>query len=128
MRCTTALLVVLLAGCAQTMTLYPRPSGNPINGELRTAEQTMTVQIDGETYSGDFTRGRSTSVGMLNTYGTRPSFGTAVGTSYSNSYSALLVSASGQTLRCEFVGGLMETGNGVCQHGDGRVFDLLLKP
>lgn len=121
-------VLLLLTGCAQTMTLFPRPSGEPITGELRTAEQTMTIAIDGETYVGDYTQAKSTSVGMLTTYGTRPQFGTAFGTSYSNAYSALLVSGSNKTLRCEFVGALMETGNGVCQHGDGRIFDLLLKP
>lgn len=122
-----AYLLVLLAGCAQTMTLYPRHGGEPITGALMTAEKTMTVPVEGETFSGSFTRGRSASFGAFNTYGSRPTFGSASGMSYSNQYTAILTSPSGKAMRCEFVGGLMEKGNGICQVGE-RVYDLLLTP
>lgn len=125
----TIIAAVLLAGCAQTMTLYPRGGGTQATGELRTAEKTMTVTIDGEPYSGDFIGGRSTAFGAsTGLVGTKPVTMTGTSTAHSNAYSAILLSKSGKTLRCEFAGGLMESGNGVCQHGDGRVFDLLLKP
>jgi hypothetical protein len=102
------LLLLLLAGCSQTMYLYerrPNP-GAPIQGKLDTVASTMAVAIDGETYAGSY-RG---------------------GSKGSNYYAGLLLSPSYKTLRCEFRGAIGETGNGVCQHGDGRVFDLLLKP
>ena len=123
------LAVLALTGCAQTMTMFPRGGGQPIAGDLRTAEQTMAVVIDGERYFGNFTRGTATSVGSFTSFsGTRRTTGTAIGTSFSNSYSALLSSPSGKAMRCEFIGGLMEHGNGICEHADGRLFDLQLTP
>lgn len=115
------LTVLLLAGCTQTMLLYPRPGGTPLQGTLSTTASTMTVDVDGETYRGSFKRGRSVGIGFSGTK-------VATGIGASNQYAGLLVSDSGKTLRCEFVGGLAESGNGVCQHGDGRTYDLLLKP
>ena len=101
-----SVLMLLLAGCAQTMTLFPRGGGPQVSGTLDTVMQRMSIDLDGETYAGDFIKaGRG-----------------------SNQYSGLLVSKSGKTLRCEFTGGLGETGNGVCQHGGGRTSDLQLKP
>lgn len=125
------LVVLLLAGCAQTMTLYPRGGGAPVTGNLETASRNMTVTMDGDVYAGSFTRADSAAIGNITTVGARPGqFSTSsvlIGPS-SKQYSALLVSKAGKTLRCEFVGGLGETGNGVCTAGDGRVFDLLLTP
>lgn len=122
------LVVLLLAGCTQTMHLYPRGGGDPVVGTLRTAEQTMKVPLDGEIYEGSYMGGRSTSVGASTAIGARPTTAIGSATAFSNSYSGLLVSQNGKTLRCEFIGAVGEQGNGVCQHGDGRVFDLLLKP
>jgi hypothetical protein len=107
---TTRLLVLgalmLLVGCTQTMTLFPRGGGPQVSGTLDTVGQTMSIVLDGETYAGDFmSSGRG-----------------------SNNYSGLLMSKSGKTLRCEFVADIGVTGNGVCQHGGGQTYDLLLKP
>lgn len=99
-------VLLLLASCAQTMTLFPRGGGPQVPGTLDTVSQRMTINLDGETYTGDY-------------------IGAGRG---SKQYSGLLVSPSGKTLRCEFTGALGETGNGVCQHGGGRIYDLQLKP
>lgn len=122
------LVVLLLAGCAQTMTLFPQGGGQPITGTLMTAEKTMKVTIDGEAYSGDFINASAPTFGTIQTFGKKPTTSTFVGSPGSKQFSALLVSPGGKTLRCEFVGGLMETGNGTCVTGEGRGFDLLLKP
>jgi hypothetical protein len=99
-------LLVLLAGCTQSMILFPRGGGPQGTGTLDAVGDTMTVALNGETYSGSFVKaGRG-----------------------SNQYSGLLVSKSGKTLRCEFVGDVGVTGNGVCRHGEGQTYDLLLKP
>lgn len=121
-------VLLLLSGCAQTMTLYPRGGGAPITGNLDTASKAMTVNMDGEIYSGEFIRAEGGSAGVFNTFGAKPKSGTVFVGPSSKQFSALLVSKSGKTLRCAFVGGLMETGNGTCATGDGREFDLLLKP
>jgi hypothetical protein len=98
--------LVLLVGCTQTMILFPRGGGPQVLGTLNAVGSTMSIGLDGETYTGDFMRsGRG-----------------------SNNYSGLLVSKSGKTLRCEFVGDIGVTGNGVCQHGGGQTYDLLLNP
>lgn len=98
--------LLLLVGCAQTLTLIPRGGGTQVSGKLDAVGDTMSIDLDGENYAGSYVRaGRG-----------------------SNHYSSLLLSKSGKTLRCEFVAAVGETGNGVCQHGGGKTFDLLLKP
>lgn len=101
-----SVLLLLLAGCTQTMILFPRGGGSQVSGSLDTVGQNMTIDLDGDTYAGRYiSSGRG-----------------------SNHYSGLLTTKSGKTLRCEFVGSIAETGNGVCQHSGGRTYDLLLKP
>jgi hypothetical protein len=99
-------LLMLLGGCTQTMTLFPRGGGPQVAGTLDAIGDTMSIVLDGETYAGDFMRSGQGS----------------------NIYSGLMMSKSGKTLRCEFVGAIGTTGNGVCQHGGGQTYDLLLKP
>ena len=101
-----SVLLLLVASCAQTMTLFPRGGGPQVSGTIDTVTQKMSIALDGETYTGEY-------------------IGAGRG---SKQYSGLLVSPSGKTLRCEFAGALGETGNGVCQHGGGRTYDLQLKP
>jgi len=101
------LVFLVLAGCSETMMLYPHGGGPPISGELDRVGQTMTVKLDGQELSGSYIRSN---------------------VSGSNQYKALLTSKGGRTLRCEFVNSVSEIGTGVCQTGEGKVFDLQLKP
>lgn len=111
-------LVVLLAGCSHNVTLHPRGGGTPATGSFNDGSMSMTVTIDGETYTGDYARGGSTGF-MLGSGGAiLPMFGV------SNAHSAVLIGKKG-TLRCEWV---LEGfgGNGVCQ--DARTtYDLIVK-
>jgi hypothetical protein len=124
------LVLALLTGCApmHTMTLYPRGGGTPAAGVLSTSEWTMNVDLDGERYAGRYFGAQSSSIGIGTSGGARPQIGTAGGVSRSNQYAGLLTSQSGKTIRCEFMGEKRTGGNGVCQSGDGRVFDLQLVP
>jgi hypothetical protein len=114
-----AVLAMLLSGCAYNATLHERGSNMTASGTFEVGSQTLSVELDGGTYRGDVIAGTSAGFGLV---GARPV--TMMGAT--NQRSALLVGPKG-VLRCEYMI-QVSGGNGVCQHGDGRVFDLLLKP
>lgn len=126
MRILFVLLLSGLAGCAYNLTLYPRGGGDIAKGTGDSSRKEITVQIDGETYVGNYIQATSTGFGFVNTYGRSPAFGNSFMGSSSNQFTALL--SNGKTaLRCEF---MAETrgGNGICVDSREKVYDLQISP
>lgn len=108
-------LFVLLAGCSYNVTLYPRGGGDKAQGSFDVGSQTMTVNLNGETYTGNVVAGTSTGFGMV---GVKPV--TMTGTT--NQRSALLKGPAG-IIRCEYAVQI-RGGNGTCIDSRERVYDL----
>lgn len=70
-----ALLVALLSGCAGYVQMMPRDSGKVYSGVVKgsvTGSGTMSIDIDGQTYSGPVVRtGSNDSFGFIQQYGKR---------------------------------------------------------
>jgi len=132
MRFTQALIVVLfcglLSGCGHNITLMARDSGEIGTGRAPFAwgnSGELTIELKGDTYKGRWVYAAGGSFGLLNTYGTNPTTGTVIGVSGSGIGNALLRSVSGKSLRCEFkYSEWTATGLGVCQNGDGKLYDM----
>lgn len=129
---TQALLVVafcgLLFGCGHNISLMARDSGETGVGHAPSGwgnSGEMTVVLKGQTYKGKWVYAAGGSFGLLNTYGANPTTGTVIGVSGSGIGNALLRSVSGKSLRCEFkYSEWTGTGLGVCQDGDGKLYDM----
>lgn len=112
-------LVLLLTGCAYNLTLHPRGGGDQAKGSFEVGSQTLTVNLNGDTYTGRAIAGSSTGFGIA---GTKPV--TMIGTT--NQRSALLKGTRGM-LRCEYVI-QVSGGNGVCVDSTEKVYDLEISP
>jgi hypothetical protein len=108
-----------LGACAPGIRLLE--DGKAHGGVVDFIASTMTVSIDGDTYTGPITRGVSTGF-MTGFAGTRAYSGTMIG--ISDQFQALLTNSAGKILRCQFqsAGG---RGQGICQNNDGRTFDFV---
>jgi hypothetical protein len=85
----------------------------------------LTIVLKEDTYKGKWVYAAGGSFGLLNTYGTNPKTGTVIGVSGSGIGNALLRCNSGMNLRCEFkYSEWTGTGLGVCQDGDGKLYDM----
>lgn len=115
-------VLLLLSGCTHALTLYPRGSGDVARGAVSTGSKTVTVELNGQTYTGHYVQGTSYGVGLANTFGGSPGFGTATMVGSSNQYSFLATSGS-KALRCDATV-TSGRGNGVCSHSDGQFYDL----
>lgn len=114
------LAAALLAGCAtqQSVTLMPRGTGAQGTGTFDHIHQVLTVQIDGNSFSGTPVRKTATTSSSMFTIGA---------TTTTNAESALLIGPAGQ-VRCEFEWGpMMSTANGVCVDRNNVTYDLLIK-
>lgn len=120
------LLLVLVAGCAQTgaITLIPRDGGERALGSFSTGTRAMEVTLAGKRYSGGYVTNASRSVSTGQAFaGGTTAFGSSQTVNSGNSGIAMLSAPDGDTIRCEFnYQGL--TGIGTCQTRAGRVFDL----
>jgi hypothetical protein len=123
-----------LSACTFDATLMARDSGRTYKGELSggaAGSGTMTVTIDGTTYSGPAARVASNDTfGFASAYGWNSHGGTstALGTSYTAgdvTVKALLSSPDGRGLRCDLVG-RYPTGGGICVDDDKHVYDVIL--
>ena len=112
-------LVVLLAlgGCAYNVTLYPRGGGEQAIGKLDSASFTITVELNGETYSGRYIAGQSFGFATSGA-----AFASGIG--MSNQRSALLKGPHG-VIRCDFSVNAAG-GNGLCQDSQNVVYDMLI--
>ncbi len=132
MRNTVSILVAALAlsGCAGYVQMMPRDSGKVYSGTVQgsaTGSGTMTIEVDGQQYSGPLMRtGSNDSFGFIQQYGKRGvSTGTMAMVGSASTVKALLSSPSGRGLRCEFTSD-GSGGGGVCVDDQGRVFDAIV--
>lgn len=142
MKKTLVLIAAALAagGCASTyqITLMPRDSGKLYLGvaeDTGGSEGTMSVTIEGRTYSGTWVEvvpGRSTAyvtggVGMRR-------HGLGLGSTfwmdnpYGGEAKALLRAPDGAGLRCDLRGGGGRSGGGVCRDDRGMEYDVQVRP
>ena len=120
------LIVLLLAGCTQTITLFPRGGGEQAFGTLNDGSRNMEVVLKGETYTGSYALGQTFGFGTAQTYGANPAFGTGFMAGSNNHATALLTSGR-NVLRCEFIIVAVRGGNGVCVDKDNVTYDMLAK-
>ncbi len=127
------LVGLLLTGCAYQLTAMPRDSGKVYRGEASSNGMgggTISLTIDERTYTGRWVKTSSNdSYTIINTYGKNSRGGTATGAGFAQTYGdgagkAMLTSADGKGMRCEFSIGGFGTGGGVCMDDAGRLFDL----
>ena len=131
-------LVALLAGCTTTyaLTLMPRDSGQLYYGEASGqtgGEMHLRVTIGERTYEGTWVvsdPGPSTGFVLGGVLGSRRS---GVGTSVivdnplGTEAKALLRSADGRGLRCDFRGITGAAGSGTCRDDQGLTYDVQLR-
>ena len=137
-RLAPAALAALLAGCTTTygLALMPRNSGQIYQGEAtgRTGgEMLVTVTIDGRSYAGNWVVSDpppTTGFVVGGVFGSRRS---GIGTSVvidnppGTEAKALLRSADGKGLRCDFRGVHGAAGTGTCRDDAGLVYDVQLR-
>lgn len=138
MRLLTAACAALLAGCTTTyaLTLMPRDSGQLYYGEATGqtgGEMRLRVTAGERTYEGSWVvtdPGPSTGFVVGGIFGSRRS---GVGTSVvidnplGTEAKALLRSADGRGLRCDFRGVTGPAASGSCQDDQGLVYDVQLR-
>lgn len=138
MRLLTAACAALLAGCTTTyaLTLMPRDSGQLYYGEATGqtgGEMRLRVTVGERTYEGNWVvadPGPSTGFVVGGIFGSRRS---GVGTSVvidnplGTEAKALLRSADGRGLRCDFRGVTGPAASGSCQDDQGLVYDVQLR-
>ena len=118
---------IALAGCAQVITLYPRGGGEQATGTLNDGSRNMVVQLKGETYTGSFIPGQSYGFAIGQSFGAKPTYGSAMMVASTNQSTALLSSGK-NVLRCELRIVAAIGGNGVCVDKDDATYDMLIKP
>ena len=86
----------------------------------------MTIRMDGKVYQGDWTFVRGGQAGLLSAWGTGGSaFGVSSMQNTQGVGNALLTSANGGSLRCQFrYSTSTGTGIGACKDGDGELYDM----
>ena len=137
-RAPALALAALLAGCTSTysLTLMPRDSGQLYYGEASGqlgGETRVSVAIGERSYRGNWVLadpGPTTGLVVGGVFGSRRS---GVGTSVvidnpiGTEAKALLRSADGHGLRCDFKGVTGPAGSGSCQDDQGLVYDVQLR-
>src|SRR5262249_19756516 len=134
-RINAVLLVVLLfAGCEHSLVLYPVGGGGAGNGSANEMGNTVTINLNGKTYAGNYvhdggtvvpTTSYTTATAYSRT-GTATAYGQTHGTAYipgSGNGRLLATSKDGDAIRCEFT---YRNGNGlgVCSDNAGKQYDL----
>ena len=118
--------LVALSGCSGFVKMMPRDSGKIYSGTVQSG--TMTVLIDGESFTGPIVRtGSNDSVGFIQQYGsnTGSTTGMVAVAGGTASVKAMLSSLNGRGLRCEFSSD-GSGGGGVCIDDNGRVLDAIV--
>lgn len=133
MKNTASILAAVLAlsGCAGYVQMMPRDSGKVYSGAVQgsaTGAGSMTIDIDGQTYTGPVVRTSSgDSFGFIQQYGTKTgvSTGSMVSVGGTATVKAILSSPAGRGLRCEFTSD-GSGGGGICVDDQGRVLDAIV--
>jgi hypothetical protein len=133
-RLAIAFVALLLGGCAHQVTLTPRTPGAPIGTGSAPASMgdtgTITVNLNGRTYTGRWVYVRGGSVGVANAFGSSGQFATGLGygLSMSGPGQALLSADDGSRLRCVFTFSEWgDTGFGECvDDAAGETYDLTI--
>jgi hypothetical protein len=111
--------------------MMPRDSGKVYSGTVQgsaTGAGAMTIDIDGQTYTGPVIRtGSSDSFGFIQQYGKRGmvSTGTMASVGGTATVKAILSSPAGRGLRCELTSD-GSGGGGICVDDLGRVLDAIV--
>ena len=136
---TMAAAALILGGCASTyqMTLMPRDSGKLYYGMAEggpAGEGRIAVTIEEKSYSGTWvqvTAERTNGYVSGGFGGWRRGWGVGGIVTLDNpeggSAKALLQSADGSGLRCDFRGGSYGFGGGNCSDDKGRIYDVQLR-
>lgn len=125
-------IVAMFTGCAGYVQRMPRDSGKVYAGTVQgstTGSGTMTIAIDGEQFTGPVVRtGSSDSFGFIQQYGTKTGVttGAIVSAGGTATVKAILSSAAGRGLRCEFTSD-GSGGGGICVDDKGRVLDAIVR-
>src|SRR5258706_72018 len=111
--------------------MMPRDSGTVYRGIANgngMGGGTMTVEIEGHTYSGPmFRTGSNDSFGFFQAYGgTRSVVGVSQTVGGAVTIKGILSSADNRGLRCDLTGDGRGHGGGICVDDHGRVFDVLV--
>lgn len=120
----------MLTGCAGQVRMMPRDSGKIYNGtvEAGVGGGTMSIAIDGETYTGPIIRTTSgDSFGFAQAYGKggTSSFGMMASSGGTSNVKGILSSPNGRGLRCEFTS-TGSSGGGICVDDSSRVYDAVV--
>ena len=138
LRALMLVLAALLCGCttSYSLTLMPRTSGQVYYGEASGqtgGEMQVSVTIGERSYEGTWVvsdPGPTTGFVVGGVFGSRRS---GIGTSVvidnplGTEAKALLRSADGHGLRCDFRGVTGPAGSGTCQDDQGLVYDVQLR-
>lgn len=127
---SAVLTLSILCACAGEVKMMPRDSGKTYSGKISSvtaSKASMSVNIEGEEYTGDVIETRSgLSVGFVSLFGARHDTG---GSTISNdgnaNKKALLRSANGHGLRCEFSSSGGNAG-GTCVDDQTRTYDVIV--
>lgn len=133
-----AVLAAALAGCttSYSLTLMPRDSGRLYYGEAVArpgADTQVTISIGERTYRGDWVVAQPSPTAGVVIGGMIGSRRSGIGTSVVIDQSAgteakaLLRSADGSGLRCDFRGVHSNSGGGSCQDDQGLVYDVQIR-
>lgn len=120
-----------LGGCSGFVQMMPRDSGKVYSGAVQgsaTGSGTMTIDIEGQIYSGPIMRtSTSDSFGLIQQFNGRGLVGTTTVANIGGNATvkALLSTSTGRGLRCEF-NSTGSGGAGVCVDDPGRVYDALV--
>lgn len=121
-------VTLLTAGCSHRLTLQA-PDGTAGTGSASRGfgAGSLEVVLDGRRYEGRWTAATEGAVAFGTLLaGSRMAVGSGVTAGGSRGL-ALLRSAEGGTLRCEFVySGMSSAGFGVCEDGQGKRYDLMI--
>jgi hypothetical protein len=120
--------IMFMYGCTHQMTLMSWTgseigSGTAKRSRVRSGD--LTIQLGDDTYTGKWIHAHGSSDSLLDTYGAKPTVGTASVVSGRGVSSSILTSTSGKSLKCEFSHSIWSiTGPGVCKTDDGKVYDI----
>lgn len=116
-------LLAMLSGCISSVSLIAQEGQRYIINVDQVARK-LTTNIDGVFYSGTAVADESVGFAVGQTYGLKPTFGTSSMITQGSGARAMLVSADGDVIRCEYTkNGLRIIGQ--CQSNKGRQFALM---
>ncbi len=124
LRLVLPLLLLALVGCGGTAMLIDK-NGKQSMGKFDAFAKTLEMNIDGKLYSGFYIVNSAYSYGSAQAFsGTKSAYATSSGYVSGNTGRAILRSADGDTLTCEFNYQGMK-GIGECVRSDGERYQMM---